>query len=181
MELVKTINFDEFMQEYYELNDTNNVDVDKSLTENDYEVDKESGIITRRDFLKYSALGTATLIMGASTEKAEAFFPLIIGAIALGATAWASSEDIVWEIRVGNPSHTETLHERGDFELIGEEDFIDGENYANGSFSVPPRKARVYRNTSLRANVTRDTKAFIKTYFHTSNTHRKSSSFTIKS
>ncbi len=166
MELVKTISFDEFMEEYYELNNTNNVDVDKSLTENDYEVDKESGIITRRDFLKYSALGTATLIMGASTEKAEAVLPLIIGAIALGAAAWASDEYIDWEITIGNPNRHKGRTEHGNFELVKTSDYDPNQRYANldstnETFYIPAGKACTFRNTSLRASVSKDISALV--------------------
>ena len=180
MELVRTRSFDEFMADYYELNKSSNGTNRDVTTIEDYEQDKESGIITRRDFLKYSALGTATLIMGASTEKAEAVVPLIIGLIALGSTVWASNEYIDWEIEIGNESYGETLKESGDFELVGERDFVDGRTYANSTFSVPPRKSRIYRNRSLRANVRRDTKAFIKAHFHKSNHRTTSDNFTIR-
>lgn len=164
MELVKTISFDEFMEEYYELNNTNNVD--KSLTENDYDVDKKSGIITRRDFLKYSALGTATLIMGASTEKAEAFLPLILGAIALGATAWASDEYIDWEITLGNPNRHQGRTEQGNFNLVRTSDYNPNKRYANldgtnETFYIPAGKACTFRNTSLRASVSKDISALV--------------------
>jgi len=180
MELVRTRSFDEFMADYYELNKNSNGTETNVTTTGDYEQDKESGIITRRDFLKYSALGTATLIMGASTEKAEAVIPLIIGLIALGSTVWASDQYIDWEIEIGNESYDETLKENGNFKLVGEKPFVDGKTYANGTFTVPPRKSRIYRNRSLRANVRRDTRAFIRAHFHKSNHRTKSDRFTIR-
>ena len=124
MELIKTTSFDEFMTEYYELNNTSNTDTNESVTKSEYEVDKESGIITRREFLKYSALGTATVIMGASTERAEAVVPfLVLGAIALASSAWASDEFIDWRITIGNDSYRDTLRESGGFVLVSESDF----------------------------------------------------------
>jgi len=180
MELVKTIDFDEFMTEYYELNKNSNGTNRDVITTEDYEQDKKSGIITRRDFLKYSAIGTTALIIGASTEKAEAN-PIIWAIIGLASYVWGSDEYIDWHIKVGNSSHTETLYEKGAFELVGEEDFVDGNVYANSRFTIPPRKARIYRNTSLRASVKRDTRAFIDAYFHSSGASKKSSYFTIKS
>ena len=178
MELIKTTSFDEFMTEYYELNNTSNTDTNGSVTKSEYEVDKESGIITRREFLKYSALGTATVIMGASTERAEAVVPfLVLGAIALASSAWASDEFIDWRITIGNDSYRDTLRESGGFVLVSESDFDELDTtYAN--FTVPPRKARTYRNTSLRANVNRDIQAVI--HANVGGHRTKSCSFRIK-
>ena len=162
MELIKTTSFDEFMAEYYELNNTSNT----NITQDNYEVDKESGIITRREFLKYSAIGTATVLIGASTQKAEAFFPLVIGAIALGASAWASNEYIDWEIRTGNPDRNQGRTEYGNFDLVETTDFDETEKYANldstkEEFFIPPGKACTFRNRSLRASVSSDIDALV--------------------
>jgi len=158
MELVKTTSFDEFMTEYYELN--NNLDDTKnSVSENEHNDDKNSTGVTRREFLKYSALGTATVIMGASTEKAEAFFP-VIGLIVLGASAWASTEYIDWEITIGNGSNSPQAIP-SDWEVVNEEDYnvLDSSSY---TFYVPSNKARTYRNKSLKADVMENIYALIQ-------------------
>ena len=177
MELVRTRSFDEFMADYEKLTTNTNSTNTAVATTSEYSQDNEN--VTRRDFLKYSTLGTAILIMGASTEKAEAN-PIIWAMIGLASYVWGSNEYIDWEIEVGNDSYTETLKEKSDFELVGEKPFVDGKTYANGTFYVPPRTSRTYRNRSLRANVRRDTRAFIKAHFHKSKHRTKSHRFTIQ-
>jgi len=160
MELVKTTSFEEFMEEYTEL-----MSVNENFNSNDNkeiitETNQEGSSLDRRDFLKYSALGTATLIMGATTEEAEAFFPLIIGAIALGASAWASSESIDWRITIGNGTNRDQKVP-SEWELVEESDYdvLDSESY---TFNIPRGKARTYRNTSLKANIRRSIYALIQ-------------------
>lgn len=158
MELVKTTSFDEFIAEYYELNKNSNA-INKSVATTESINDEQSETLTRRNFLKYSALGIATLIVGASTEKAEAFWP-VLGWIILGATAWASDEYIDWRITIGNNSGS---HQSipSEWEVVDEKDYdvLDSSTY---TFNVPNGKARTFKNKSLKANVNRDIYAFIK-------------------
>ena len=160
MELIKTTSFDEFMEEYSELMSVNENFNSNANGEIITETNQEGSSLDRRDFLKYSALGTATLIMGATTEKAEAFAPLVIGIIALSATSWASNELIDWEIRIGNGSDRDQKVP-SEWEVVDESDYdvLDSESY---TFNIPRGKARTYRNTSLKASVRRTIHALIQ-------------------
>lgn len=182
MELVKTTSFDEFMTEYNELMNVNENFNSNGNGEIITETNQEDSSLDRRDFLKYSALGTATLIMGATTEKAEAFAPIVIGLIALGATAWASDEYIDWEITLANKNKRKTLTEHGRFKLVKSEKYSKGRKYANldtttETFRIPPDTANTYRSCSLKANVDRDIYAFVHAKFGRKKT--KSRSFKI--
>ena len=71
-----------------------------------------------------------------------------------------NNEYIEWEIEIGNPSYKETLVSKGNFKLID----IFGKilNESNGTFKIPPRTSRIYRNRSLKIKVLKDTKAYIQ-------------------
>jgi len=87
--------------------------------------------------------------------------PIIIGVInknIIVKTDSKNNEFLDWKITIGNPN-TQTMEIEGNFKIID----ISGNiiNETNAKFSIPPRKARIYKTNSLIANVSKDTKAYI--------------------
>ena len=74
-----------------------------------------------------------------------------------------NNEYIELEIEIGNPSHKETLVSKGSFKVI---DALGNKlNQTFSTFTVPPRKSRIYKSKSLKVKVSKDTKAYIQADF----------------
>jgi len=83
-----------------------------------------------------------------------------ISTIAVASYIKNNEQCIDWHIKIGNPSHIETLKINGEFKII--DTFGKILNETNSTFTIPPRKARTYRNRSLKVKVLEDTKAYIQ-------------------
>ena len=125
----------------------------------------KSGIITRRKFLQYSALGVAGLGLGLSTEKAEAYLPLLIPVgIALLCSWVKSCEPATGNIIINNQTNTRKTSKM-DLELIGSRD-LRNKTSTWANYSVPAFRENTYRfKHGPSACVSRNT----RTYLHASN------------
>ena len=147
LELTQRKSIDELIEEYYYMDS--------------HQKDK---IITRRDFLKVSAVSSAVLAFPFLTQEAEANPALIYwGIIALlGGTAVASGADIKWEFWVSNESN-EPKKDNIKFKLKKRYS-LDTMDRASKEFKLPPRTLEIYTASGLSAEVRQETEAFISTY-----------------
>jgi hypothetical protein len=146
LELTQRKSIDELIEEYYYMDS--------------HQKDK---VITRRDFLKVSAVSSAVLAFPFLTQEAEAN-PLIYWGIMalLSGAAVASGENIEWEFWVKNESKKPRKDEIN-FKLKDRYS-LDTMDKASKKFYIPERTMDVYTASGLSAEVRQKTEAFISTY-----------------
>ena len=146
LELTQRKSIDELIEEYY-----------------DMESSQKGKIITRRDFLKVSAVSSAVLAFPFLTQEAEANPLIYWGIMALiGGTAVASGENIEWEFWVRNNSKR-PRKDKIDFKLKKRYSLNTMDN-ASQEFYIPERTLDIYTASGLSAEVRQRTEAFISTY-----------------
>jgi len=153
----------EYIDSFYKQIEQQQKDAER-LEELEY---NESGIITRRKFLQYSALGAVGLGLGLSTEKSEAWaippiVPILIVPVGLLLLReWFRSRDpikgsIVIENK-GNQDKSNTM----ELELLSSVDIRTRPRHA--SYYVPAFKRNTYRiKNGPNARVKRDTRVYAR-------------------
>jgi len=123
------------------------------------EYNKSKTIITRRKFMQYSALGAVGLGLGLSTEKAEAFWPIVPSVIWLITAYLKANEPADGKVIIVNNTYT-TKSSEIKLELESSEP-IDS-NYKTAKYEVPAGRRNIYRyRNGPSAYVKKDTRAHI--------------------
>ena len=151
----------EYIDSFYKKLEQQQKDAER-LEELEY---NESGIITRRKFLQYSALGAVGLGLGLSTEKSEAWHPIIpaliipVGLFLL--REWYRSRHPVKGTIVIENQADRDKHNTMKLELLSSVDIRTSPRYA--SYNVPAFKRNTYRiKNAPNARVRRDTEVYAK-------------------